>query len=81
MSVLKELDPSKSLVIPSDRRRFGERGIWTVEKRAKYGRNQLRHSSDLTIAEWAQLEPLIPSATRDSRSKSVALREVMNGLL
>ena len=34
--------------------------MWTKENRARYDRNRLRYPSDLTDAEWAHVEPLIP---------------------
>ena len=36
--------------------------MWTNENRTRYDRNQLRYPSDLTDAEWAHVEPLIPPA-------------------
>ena len=38
--------------------------MWTNENRTRYDRNQLRYPSDLTDAEWAHVEPLIPPAKR-----------------
>ena len=42
-----------------------------------------RHSypSDLTDAEWAILEPLIPPAKPGGRKRSVDIREVINAIL
>jgi hypothetical protein len=34
--------------------------MWTNENRAKYNRDYLRYSSDLTDDEWALGEPFIP---------------------
>jgi len=34
--------------------------MWTTENRARYDRSELRYPSDLTDAEWALIEPLIP---------------------
>jgi hypothetical protein len=34
--------------------------MWTNENRARYDRSRLRYPSDLTDAEWAHVEPLIP---------------------
>jgi transposase len=36
--------------------------IWTEDNRARYDRRHLRYESDLTDAEWAEVEPLIPPA-------------------
>jgi transposase len=55
--------------------------MWTTENRPKYDRDKLRYPSDLTDAEWAVLEPLIPPAKRGGRRRSVNLREVVNGIL
>ena len=34
--------------------------MWTADNRPRYNRDQLRYPSDLTDAEWAHIEPLIP---------------------
>jgi putative transposase len=39
-----------------------------------------RYSSDLTDAEWALLAPLIPAAKTGGRPRTVAMREVLNGI-
>jgi putative transposase len=39
-----------------------------------------RYSSDLTDAEWALLEPLIPPAKRGGRPRTANMREVLNGI-
>ncbi|WP_412051755.1 IS5 family transposase [Hoeflea sp. Naph1] len=41
----------------------------------------MRYPSDLTDAEWALVEPLIPPAKRGGRRREVNVREVLNGLL
>ena len=38
------------------------------------------YSSDLTDEEWALLEPLIPAAKTGGRPRTVAMREVVNGI-
>lgn len=55
--------------------------MWTKANRAKYNRDGLRYPSDLTDAEWGQVEPLIPPAKRGGRRRKVDVREVVNGLL
>lgn len=55
--------------------------MWTPESRQLYARKTQRYPSDLTDAEWALIEPLIPPAKRGGRRREVDLREVMNGLL
>jgi putative transposase len=39
-----------------------------------------RYTSDLSDAEWALLEPLIPAAKPGGRPRSVNMREVVNGI-
>lgn len=55
--------------------------MWTNENRARYDRSRLRYPSDLTDAEWALVEPLIPPAKRGGGKRSVDLRCVVNGLM
>lgn len=55
--------------------------MWTKANRGKYNRDGLRYPSDLTDAEWALVEPLIPPAKRGGRRREVDVREVVNGLL
>ena len=55
--------------------------MWTKTNRGKYNRDGLRYPSDLTDAEWALVEPLIPPAKRGGRRREVDVREVLNGLL
>ena len=51
------------------------------ENRARYDRSRLRYPSDLTDAEWAHVEPLIPPAKRGGNRRHVNEREVVNGLM
>src|SRR4051794_19151832 len=55
--------------------------MWTVEHRRAYERDGLRYPSDLTDAEWALVEPLIPPAKRGGRKRTADVREVLNGIL
>lgn len=55
--------------------------MWTAETRARYDRSGLRYPSDLTDAEWALIEAMIPPAKRGGRKREVDVREVVNGLL
>src|SRR5687768_10735538 len=55
--------------------------MWTVENRGRYNRDQLRYPSDVTEEEWAEIAPLIPTARRGGRKRSVNIREVFNGLM
>ena len=55
--------------------------MWTTENRPRYDRSGLRYPSDLTDAEWALLEPLIPPAKRGGRRREVVVRDVLNGVM
>ena len=55
--------------------------MWTRANRARYNRDQLRYSSDVTEEEWGQLAALIPPARRGGDKRTVNIREVLNGLL
>jgi transposase len=55
--------------------------MWTEETRGRYERRGLRYPSDLTDAEWAVIEPMIPPAKHGGRKRTVDVREVLNGLL
>jgi transposase len=55
--------------------------MWSKENRARYDRSRLRYPSDLTDAEWAHVEPLIPPAKRGGNRRHVDVREVVNGLM
>jgi len=53
--------------------------MWTNENRARHDRSRLRYPSDLSDAEWAHVEPLIPPAKRGGNRRHVDEREVVNG--
>jgi transposase len=55
--------------------------MWTKENRARYDRNRLRYESDLTDAEWAEVEPLIPPAKPGGNKRTVDIRQVVNGVM
>jgi transposase len=55
--------------------------MWTNENRHRYDRSKLRYPSDLTDAEWALIEGLIPPAKRGGNKRTVVMREVVNGLM
>ena len=55
--------------------------MWTSANRPRYNRDKLRYPSDLTGAEWQQIEPLIPPAKRGGGKRRVNLREVVNGVM
>jgi transposase len=54
--------------------------MWTVEQRQAHDRAGLRYPSDLTDAEWALVEPLIPPARSGGRRRTVDVREALNGI-
>jgi transposase len=54
--------------------------MWKPEHRRVAERHGLRYPSDLTDAEWALVEPLIPPAKRGGRPREVDLREVLNAI-
>lgn len=54
--------------------------MWTDITRAKHARKGLRYSSDLTDAEWAVLEPLMPVRSKLGRPPKWSLRVIMNGV-
>ena len=55
--------------------------MWTDITRRKHARKGLRHSSDLTDAERAVLEPLLPAASRLGRPRRWSRRPILNGTL
>ena len=55
--------------------------MWTNENRARYDRSKLRYPSDVTDAEWALVDPLIPPAKRGGGKRTVEMRAVVNGLM
>ena len=54
--------------------------MWTPEHRRASDRRGLRYPSDLTNAEWALAEPMIPPAKRGGRRREVNVREVLNAI-
>lgn len=54
--------------------------MWTAEHRRAADRRGLRYPSDLTDAEWALVEPLIPPAKRGGRRREVDVRAVVNAI-
>src|SRR5271155_6181801 len=54
--------------------------MWKPEHRVAADRSALRYPSDLTDAEWAIVEPMIPPARHGGRRRSVNVREVLNGI-
>ena len=54
--------------------------MWTHEHRRAADRGGLRYPSDLTDAEWALIEPMIPPARHGGRKRSINIREVLNAI-
>lgn len=54
--------------------------MWTPEHRCAADRHGLRYPSDLSNAEWALVEPMIPPARRGGRKRSIDIREVLNAI-
>src|SRR6201987_5989226 len=55
--------------------------MWTNENRGRYDRSTLRYPSDLTEAEWALIERLIPPAKPGGNKRTVEVREIVNGVM
>ncbi|NHO34383.1 transposase [Acetobacter fallax] len=54
--------------------------MWAIESRGRYDGSKLRYPSDLTDAERAFIDLLIPSAKPGSNKRHVDEREIVNGL-
>jgi len=54
---------------------------WTETTRAHYRREGLRYASDLTDAEWALIEPLLPLPQRRGRPRTTDLRRLFEAIL
>src|SRR4051812_44624697 len=54
--------------------------MWKPEHRQAAERHGLRYPSDLTAAEWALVEPMIPPARHGGRPRDVNVREVLNAI-
>jgi putative transposase len=54
---------------------------WTEITREQYRRAGAGYASDLTLAEWAVVEPLLPVRRRLGRPRRVSLRAVLDALL
>ena len=52
--------------------------MWTSEQRQAADRTGLHYPSDLTDAEWAIVEPMIPPAESGGRRRTVNVREVLD---
>ena len=54
--------------------------MWTPANRRQYSRIRLRYETDLTDAEWALIEPLLPQPAAHGRPRSWSQREIMNAV-
>jgi hypothetical protein len=54
--------------------------MWKPEHRFAAHRSGLRYPSDLTDAEWAIVEPMIPPAKHGSHKRTIDVREIVNGI-
>jgi transposase len=54
--------------------------MWTATTRAMHVRDGLRFASDLTDAEWAVLESLLPPASHVGRPPQWPMREIVNAI-
>ena len=54
--------------------------MWTATTRAQHRRDGLRFASDLTDAEWAVLEPLLPPPASAGRPPEWPMRELVNAI-
>jgi transposase len=55
--------------------------VWTEITRPKYERARQRYASDLTDAEWALIEPQLPTVKLLGRPRVTSLRAVLDGIL
>jgi putative transposase len=54
--------------------------MWTATTRAQHRRDGLRFPSDLTDAEWAVLEPLLPAPSPVGRPPTWPMRDIVNAI-
>jgi transposase len=54
--------------------------MWTSTTRRQYSRDGLRYETDLTDAEWALIEPLLPEPCTRGRPRRWPAREILNGI-
>ena len=54
--------------------------MWTPTTRRQYSRYELRYETDLTDAEWAVIEPLLPEPHARGRPRHWPAREILNGI-
>ena len=54
--------------------------MWTPTTRRQHSRDHLRYETDLTDAEWALVEPLMPKPKERGRPWTWPLREILNAI-
>jgi transposase len=54
--------------------------MWTETTRAQHMRDELRFASDLSDAEWAVLQPLLPAASAVGRPPLWPMRDIVNAI-
>jgi hypothetical protein len=54
--------------------------MWTPATRRQHSRNGLRYETDLTEAEWALIEPLMPKPKPRGTPRAWPLREILNAI-
>ena len=54
--------------------------MWTPATRRQHSRDHLRYETDLTEAEWALIEPLMPKPKQRGRPWAWSLREILNAI-
>lgn len=72
-----ELEVYRTSPRPSDLRRFGgEHDALTDITRDDYAREAVRYASDLSVAEWVAIVPLMPDPKPVGRPRKADLRDV-----
>jgi transposase len=54
--------------------------MWTPTTRRQYSRDGLRYETDVTDAEWALIEPLLPEPHARGRPRRWSTREILNAI-
>jgi transposase len=54
--------------------------MWTPVTRRQHSRTGLRYETDVTDAEWALIEPLLPPPPKCGRPRFWPMREIMNAI-
>ena len=54
--------------------------MWTPATRRQHSRTGLRYETDVTDAEWALIEPLLPPPPKCGRPRFWPMREIMNAI-